>query len=271
MISIVTAIHNQLAVNQIFWDALVRYTEHPFELIIIDNASNDGSAEFFKSVGAKVIQNVENYSYPHAQNQGIQASKYDWLAFLNNDIIVSPGWDEGLIQTMEVNELDVCTVCGVEQVENAAATKRLKRRWKRIKALVGLFGHGEKQLRFMHRWMYGDWLAFCNERRTKFACQVKEGFVGNTVMMRRRLIEKIGLWDERVQAGDFDLYLRSVQRSKTVGDIKPMHLALDVFVHHYIRLTVGTKYPPFADAANLISLEDKWSAEARSALNKLNQ
>ena len=271
MLSIITAVHNQLPVNRLYWEHLKRYTRHPFELIVIDNASTDGSAAFFESVGATVIRNPANYSYPHAQNQGIAAARYDWLAFLNNDIIVSPDWDDGLMKTMEANGLDACTVCGVEQVENAAATRKLKRRWKRIKNLVGLFGFGEWQLRLMHKWMYGDWEAFCRSRRERFALQVKEGFVGNTVMLRRRALEKIGLWDERVQAGDFDLYLRTVDRAQSVGDIRPLHLALDVFVHHYIRLTLRTPYPPFADRDRLIELGDKWPAEARRALDRLNK
>ncbi|WP_290660183.1 hypothetical protein, partial [Aquabacterium sp.] len=46
--------------------------------------------------------------------------------------------------------------------------------------------------------------------------------------------------------------------ARDVGDIRPMHIALDCFVHHYIRLTIKGGYPPFADRENLISLEAKW-------------
>jgi GT2 family glycosyltransferase len=261
MISIITAIHNQLPVNQIFWEALSRYTKNTFELIVIDNASTDASADFFESVGARVIRNSVNYSYPFSQNQGINIATHDWLAFLNNDIIVSPSWDEGLIRTMDLNQLDVCTVCGIEQVENPQTTKALKRRWKAIKNLIGIVGRNGWQLRLMHRLMYQNWEKFCLQRRTKFAGCVKEGFVGNTVLMRRAAIQKIGLWDDRIQAADFDLYLRTVQRANEFGDIRPVHIALDVFVHHYIRLTLRSKYPGFADADRLMNLEEKWSPE----------
>jgi len=44
-----------------------------------------------------------------------------------------------------------------------------------------------------------------------------------------------------------------------------VHIALDVFVHHYIRLTEGVSYPPFVDRARLIHLEDKWSEAQRSS------
>lgn len=50
MISIITAIYNQLPMNQIFWEYLNKYTTVPYELIVIDNGSNDGSIEFFRDL-----------------------------------------------------------------------------------------------------------------------------------------------------------------------------------------------------------------------------
>lgn len=270
MISIITAVHNQLAMNQVFVENLHRYSTLPFELIIIDNASTDGSREFFQSVGATVIANEGNYSYPHCQNQGIAIAGFDYLVFMNNDVIVSPAWDQGLINTLEFNQLDVVTVCGIERLENAQITRKFKHRWKLIKNILSLFGHNKNTLTLMHRLMYGNWLQFCNHRRSAFKHQIKSGFVGNTVMMHRRAIEKIGLWDERIQAADFDLYLRTLERAQTVGDMKPMHIALDVFVHHFIRITLKAGYPPFADQNNLIGLDQKWPPASRSALTRMN-
>jgi len=270
MISIITAIYNQRAVNELYWQALKSHTHHPFELVIIDNGSTDGSADFFESVGAQVIRNQVNYSYPHSQNQGIRAAKFDVLCFLNNDIIVSPQWDLRLLQTMQAQGLEAATCCGIEQLETQPATRRIKRRWQRIKGLLGLFGHSRTTLRLMHQWMYDDWDAFCEDRWQTFGHQVKEGFVGNTVVLQRSALEKIGWWDERIQAADFDLYLRSRQRADSVGDIRPVHICLGVFNHHYIRLTAKEKYPRFADQDQLIALETKWSEAERNGLTKLN-
>jgi GT2 family glycosyltransferase len=270
MISIITAIYNQRAVNELFWQNLKKYTHHPFELIIIDNGSTDGSADFFESVGAVVIRNNGNYSYPHSQNQGIEIAKYEWLCFLNNDIIVSPQWDKKMIANMLNNSLEVATTCGIEQIENNDATRKLKRRWQRIKNLVGLAGYNKTTLQLMHRWMYGDWEKFTSERHDRFKNTIKEGFVGNTVVMNSSALLKIGLWDEQLQGADFDLYLRSKIRAEKFGDIKPIHICLDVFNHHYIRLTAKTKYPKFIDHDNLIRLEDKWSDDERKWLSALN-
>ena len=265
-LSIITAVYNQLAMNQIYWENLVKHTQHSFELIVIDNASTDASADFFESVGARVIRNPGNYSYPVSQNQGIAIAKGEWLAFLNNDIIVSDGWDETLIANAEHNQLDVITSCGIERIESKAATKKLRRRWNRIRGLVGLFGTGRNSLLLMHKWMYGNWAAFCKDRQTRFKHQAVEGFVGNTVMFSRRALDILGPWDETQQAADFDLFLRTAMRAREVGDIRPMHIALDCFNHHYIRLTMKGGYPPFVDKDKLIPLDQKWTTEQRALL-----
>ncbi len=265
-LSIITAVYNQLPMNQIYWENLVKNTKHAFELIVIDNASTDASADFFESVGARVIRNPGNYSYPVSQNLGIAIAQGEWLAFLNNDIIVSKDWDDTLIANAEHNQLDVITSCGIERIESKAATKKLRRRWNRIRGLVGLFGTGRNSLLLMHKWMYGNWAAFCKNRQTQFKHQAVEGFVGNTVMFSRRALAILGPWDETQQAADFDLFLRTALRAREVGDIRPMHIALDCFNHHYIRLTMKGGYPPFVDKDKLIPLDQKWTAEQRALL-----
>jgi glycosyltransferase involved in cell wall biosynthesis len=265
-LSIITAVYNQLPMNQIYWENLVKNTKNSFELIVIDNASTDASADFFESVGVRVIRNLGNFSYPVSQNQGIAIAKGEWLAFLNNDIIVSEGWDETLIANAEHNQLDVITSCGIERIESKAATKKLRRRWNRIRGLVGLFGTGRNSLLLMHKWMYGNWAAFCKNRHENFKYQAVEGFVGNTVMFSRRALNILGPWDETQQAADFDLFLRTSMRAREVGDIRPMHIALDCFNHHYIRLTMKGGYPPFVDKDKLVPLEKKWTPEQRALL-----
>ncbi len=267
MITIITALHNQRAMNEVFFESLQKYTYHNFELIIIDNASTDGSGEYFEKMGARVIKNSENYSYPYTQNQGIAIASNDYLAFLNNDIIVSPHWDKHLIETLENNQLDAVTCCGIERLEDKKTTKKYKRRWNKIKNIIGFFSKNKSAIRRMHRWMYKDWEAFNQERFERFGYSVKEGFVGNSVLFKKSLIEKVGLWDERVQAADFDLYMRLKKRVEEVGDVKPLHYALGVYNHHYIRFTLNSgKYPPFYDKQNHITIDEKWGKDVERYL-----
>ncbi len=271
MISIITAVHNQLDMNKLFLASIQRYTFYPYELIVIDNNSTDGSANFFEQNGAKVIRNNANYSYPFCQNQGIKEAKFDTYAFLNNDIIVSPQWDKRLLDAMQQQHLDVLTVCGIERIETAEATKKLGRRWKRIKNTINAIGGiNASTLKLMHYLMYGNWERFNLKRETDFKGKVVEGFVGNSVLFNKNAVAKIGLWDERIQEADFDLYIRSKKRAIDVGDIKPCHIALNVFHHHYIRMTAKSKPPVFADAGNMIPLAKKWTDSEREVYLKDN-
>lgn len=122
-ISIITAIHNGMSFNSLYLDCLKKYTYHPFELIIIDNCSTDGSAELFEQNGAVVIRNRENYSYPYTQNQGINIATGEYLFFLNNDIIVAPHWDKHLIDIASVHWVDIISAKGIENMGNKTETK----------------------------------------------------------------------------------------------------------------------------------------------------
>lgn len=269
MISIITAVHNQLEMNKIFWEFLSKNTYFPFELIVIDNASNDGSAAFFESVGAVVIRNAENYSYPYTQNQGIRAAKFEVYAFLNNDIIVGVHWDKVCLNAMEFHGLDVATPAGIERLETVEKTRAVNRKWNKIRNLIGLFGIGRRSLLLMWKLMYGNWDRFCADRKEKFENQILEGFVGNSVIMNKKSIELLGLWDERIQGADWDLYARSKHRSIIHGDIKPIHVVLGAFNHHFVRLTSKSRPPRFADASKIISLEKKWGKELDTLLADL--
>jgi len=264
MISIITAVHNGLAFNKIYLEYIRKYTRNPYEVIIIDNASTDGTREFFQASGCKVIANDVNYSYPYTQNQGIRAATGKYLFFLNNDIIVGSDWDQRLIEAALRENIDIISAAGIENMGNSRETQALSRQWKKVKnPLMFLFGFGERNLRLMHRLMYGNWEKFCERRFEEFGYRTIEGIVGNNVMMTRRAIGIMGFWDERIQGADWDLFIRTKKRSVEAGDIKPCHIALGVFIHHYIRMTAkyAVKATPFADAGNIIGLEEKWTRE----------
>jgi GT2 family glycosyltransferase len=64
----------------------------PHEIIVVDNASNDGSAEAARRfVDVRVIANASNVGFAAANNIGIRASGGDLLLLLNSDTVVPPG------------------------------------------------------------------------------------------------------------------------------------------------------------------------------------
>ena len=80
------------------------------EIIIVDNASNDGSVEKIQQaiderewVGTKLICSPLNSGFSAGNNLGIQACIGDYVLLLNSDTIVRPNSIESLMQTLEKN------------------------------------------------------------------------------------------------------------------------------------------------------------------------
>jgi GT2 family glycosyltransferase len=83
-------------------DSLLGQTYPKVEIILVDNGSSDGSIEFMRESypSIKVIVNCENIGFARANNVGIVAAKGEFIATLNNDTEVTPGWLEALINSM---------------------------------------------------------------------------------------------------------------------------------------------------------------------------
>ena len=263
MISIITAVRNQLPMNKIFYEKLVETTTIPYELVVIDNNSNDGTREFFNTVSDSVVENPDNYSYPHCQNQGIEASNSEYLAFFNNDLILTKGWAEHAIRIMTEKDIDVLSFSTNDSLGDKKYQKKVNRRWKRIKyPVLKLFGINIFSLKLALKLTYSNIDNFSSNRFEKFGDETVEGFSGSCIMMKRSALAKVGFWDERIQAGDFDLANRVKERSLIYQDIRPIQLALGIYFHHYQRLTLRHGFVPFVDREKLISIEDKWGDKA---------
>lgn len=75
----------------------------PAEVIVVDNASTDGSAQAvhreFPSV--QVIRNDRNVGFSSANNQGMRAAHGSYFLLLNSDAFVTPGAVENLVAYLE--------------------------------------------------------------------------------------------------------------------------------------------------------------------------
>lgn len=76
------------------------------EIIVIDNASQDGSAEYIKENYPELtlIENKENLGFAAAVNQGINASSSEYVFLLNNDVELEPSCISNLIKCIEKDE-----------------------------------------------------------------------------------------------------------------------------------------------------------------------
>lgn len=74
-------------------NSLKRQEGVPFEVIVVDNGSSDGSADMAeRDFGTHVIRNTENRGFCAANNQGIEVARGEFIGLLNNDAEAEPGW-----------------------------------------------------------------------------------------------------------------------------------------------------------------------------------
>ena len=91
-------------------DAVARHAAAiPHETIVVDNASNDGSADDIAASrsGVTLLRNAENLGFGRAMNRGASASRGEFLALLNTDVVLRPGTLDTLLA-----ELDGCPSTG---------------------------------------------------------------------------------------------------------------------------------------------------------------
>ena len=79
--------------------AVVERTTVPYEVIVVDNCSPDGSGSLVRARtrGVRFVANRVNVGFGGAMNQAAEAARGRYLCLLNLDAIVTDGWDEPLI------------------------------------------------------------------------------------------------------------------------------------------------------------------------------
>jgi GT2 family glycosyltransferase len=84
----------------------------PFEIILVDNASTDGSCEVIESKfpSVRIIRNGHNLGFAAANNQGLAVAQGEFLLLLNSDTIVVPGSLDQMCDAAELNP-EVGIVC----------------------------------------------------------------------------------------------------------------------------------------------------------------
>jgi GT2 family glycosyltransferase len=98
-VSVIVLNWNGAAVLPRCLDALQAQTLRDFEVLVLDNASTDGSVEQVEArwPGFRLVRFERNLGFSLANNRGARLANGRWLVFLNNDAFPRPDWLERLL------------------------------------------------------------------------------------------------------------------------------------------------------------------------------
>ena len=106
-------------------------TERGAEVIVVDDASTDHTQQVLCSFGRKlkVLRHKENRGFAVSCNEGAKAATGEYLVFLNNDTVPSPGWLQALeryaAENPEVATVGAKLVYPNDTIQHAGEGKRV--------------------------------------------------------------------------------------------------------------------------------------------------
>ncbi len=187
LVSIAIVSFNNRDFTELCLKSVEQHTCHPnLEIIIVDNASSDGSREWLSKEAStlphvSVILNNSNLGFPAACNQAAAAASGEVLCLLNNDTVVTHGW-----LTAMLDELEASAQVGMVGPSSNGVANEAK-----VTA-------GYENLAELHEWA-GDFVRAHD--RESFSIPMLALFC---VVIRRKLWDELGGLDERFEVGMFE-------------------------------------------------------------------
>ncbi|SEE93944.1 hypothetical protein SAMN05444161_7983 [Rhizobiales bacterium GAS191] len=184
------------------------------KLIIVDNASTDGSAAldgFTKLLPLTIIQNSDNRGFAAACNQGAARGDAPVILFLNPDVRIRPG---ALARSLDYLGADYARRIGALGIRLTDADGTTQRCCARFPTPWRFAGQALLLDRLMPSLVAPHFMREWDHLTTREVDQVMGAFL----MMPRMLFEQLGGFDERffVYFEDVDLCLRAKQSGRSV-------------------------------------------------------
>ena len=113
LVSIIVPCFNMLWQTKICLEAIDRNIDYPFEVVVVNNNSTDGTLEYLSSVsftskfynGYKVINNTRNEYLAGAINKGVSKSVGKYISIVANDIVIPENMYKFLINKLNEDKL----------------------------------------------------------------------------------------------------------------------------------------------------------------------
>ncbi len=214
-------------------DALRRQTVPDLEIIVVDNASEDNSRELLATdyPAVRVIALPENRGFTGACNTGMQAATGPFVALLNNDTEVDPGWAAAVLDAFD-RYPDAGMVASKMLLFNERDRLHTAGDYYRVDGRLGNRGVWER-----------DEGQYDREEYVFSAC-------GGSAVYRRGMLDEIGLLDDDFffSAEDMDLAWRA-----QLAGYRCIYTPHAV-VYHHLAATGGGVTASFYDGRNMIWL-----------------
>ena len=224
-VSVVTPNYNGEKFLKTFFESLNDDSELIGEVIIVDNASTDGSKEYIENSTFNfpviLIENTENVGFSPAVNQGIEKAQYEYIFSLNNDTEVKKGSIKALVDLMSSDDNIFSLQAKMLQYNN--------------KDLIDDVGDEYNLLAWTKK--TGE-----NHSSSEYTevCEIFSACAG-AAMYRKSLLLELGMFDDNFFAymEDVDLAIRS-----RIYGYKNL-LCPDAVVYHIGSATSGSRYNEF--------------------------
>jgi len=163
-----------------------------YEIIVVDDASNDGSADMIsgKHPKIKVIKNKINLGYVKSNNVGIRASRSKYVLSLNSDTKILGGAIDKLIDFMDKNPN--AGAVGPKLL-NSDGSVQLQARRGFPTPINSLFYFSGLSRLFPKSGLMGGYLLTYLDNTTTAEI---DSLCGAAMVVRREVIDKVGLMDE---------------------------------------------------------------------------
>jgi len=264
-LSIVIASYNTREMTAACLDALIERTAGiEVEIIVVDNASSDGSAAFIagRFPQVSVIHNDCNVGFAPAQNIGMLRSHGRFVAALNSDCIVVGNALKTLTDFLDADPRAGAVGPQILNADGSVAPSARRALMSRPMVLIGIINRHFRFKRLLPeramRRMAGGLLSRWHDNYADHSAMRESEVVdGMCVVFRRSALEQVGLFDEQFF---FDLEINDLSNRLRAGgwrvvfnpDAKVTHLAHSsrkkvsriVVETHRSELTYYAKYAP---------------------------
>ncbi|SDN59253.1 Glycosyltransferase, GT2 family [Paenibacillus sp. yr247] len=205
--SIIIPTYNE---NKLLQDCLyslrknTKNSDTPYEIIVIDNGSTDGTIDFLLREKVPFVSFYENKGFPAACNAGMKLAKGSTILLLNNDVLLTPKWLRNMLDALYHQE-DIGIVGPMSNY--VSGRQKIQEAYTSLEEMTRKYNVEKKG-----------------------AYQEVQRLVGFCFLFKRIVMQRIGLLDERFSPGHYedDDYC---YRARQAG--YRLMLAEDTFIFHY--------------------------------------